>query len=42
MEKLRNNGLADKDITDRLIESDGFTINNEQIIPKQLVNPNIT
>ena len=34
--------MADKDIIDRLIESDGFTINNKETNPKKLVNPNIT
>ena len=42
VEKLRNNGLADKDIIDKLIESDGFTISNTETIPKKSVNPNIT
>ena len=42
VEKLRNNGLADKDILDKLIESDGFAINNAETIPKKSVNPNIT
>ena len=42
VEKLRNNGLADKDIIDKLIESDEFTINNTETIPKKSVNPNIT
>ena len=41
MEKLRNNGLADKDIIDMLIESDGFTISNTESIPKKSVNSNI-
>ena len=42
VEKLRKNGLADKDIIDKLIESDEFTINNTETIPKKSVNLNIT
>ena len=42
VEKLRNNGSANKDIIDRLIESDGFTINNTETNPKISVNSNIT
>ena len=42
MEKLRNNGFADKDVIDKLIESDGFTINNTETIPKKSVNPKLT
>ena len=42
VEKLRNNGLADKDIIDKLIESDGFTLNNKETNSKKWVNPNIT
>ena len=41
VEKLRNNGLSDKDIIDRLIESDGFTLNNKETNSKKRVNPNI-
>ena len=34
VEKLRNNGHTDKDIIDKLIESDGFTTNNTETISK--------
>ena len=34
--------MADKDTIDKLIESDGFTINNAETIPKKSENPNIT
>ena len=42
VEKLRNNGHTDKDIIDKLIESDGITINNTEIISKTLVKPTFT
>ena len=42
VEKLRNNGHTDKDIIDKLIESDGFTINNIETISKKSVKPTIT
>ena len=34
VEKVRNNGHTDKDIIDKLIESDGIAINNTEVIIK--------
>ena len=42
VEKLRNNGHTDKDIKDKLIESDGFTINNTETISKIPIRSTIT
>ena len=42
VEKLRNNEHTDKDIKDKLIESDGFTINNTETISKISIRSTIT
>ena len=42
VEKLRNNEHTDKDIKDKLIESDGSTINNTETISKISIRSTIT